>query len=181
MIFKKRNIKKKITEMVILVDKKNRKVGVEEKMKAHYDGLLHRAFSIFVFNSEDKLLLQRRAEEKYHSPGLWSNTVCSHPRQGERTIQAAHRRLNEELGFNCNLKKSFSFIYKAKFDNGLIENEHDTVIIGYYEGKINPNPSEVMDYKWIKMGDLKRGIKKNPDLYTKWLKIALKTKKLHCN
>jgi len=161
-------------EQVILVDENNRKIGVEEKIKAHKEGKLHRAFSIFVFNSKRALLLQQRAKEKYHSGGLWSNTVCSHPQPGETYNKAVHRRLREEMGFDCKLKKSFCFIYNTGFQNGLIENEYDCVFIGKFNGKPNPNPEEVMDYKWIPLKELKKDIVQNPDKYSFWFKIALK-------
>jgi isopentenyl-diphosphate delta-isomerase len=161
------------SQLVILVDKNNRKIGIEEKMRAHIDGRLHRAFSIFIFNSKGELLLQQRAKSKYHSSGLWSNTVCSHPRPGENYQQAVHRRLKEEMGFNCELKKLFSFIYKTDFGNGLIENEYDSVFMGKFDGQPNPNATEVMDYKWIDIKDLKKDVAKNPERYSVWLKIIL--------
>ncbi len=158
---------------LILVDKNNRKIGVEEKIKTHKKGLLHRAFSIFVFNSNGELLLQKRAKSKYHSGGLWSNTVCSHPRNGENYQQAIHRRLKEEMGFDCNLEKITDIIYKSKLKNGLIENEYDRILRGEYNGDIEPNPEEVMDYKWISLEELKKDINNNPDKYTSWFKIIL--------
>ncbi len=160
-------------EYVILVDKNNRKIGIEEKIKAHKEGKLHRAFSIFVFNADGELLLQQRKESKYHSGGLWSNTACSHPRAGETYLQAAHRRLQEEMGFDCPLKKSFCFIYNTGFKNGLIENEYDTVFIGEFNGEPKPDKTEIMDYKWMGMKTLRKDIKKNSHLYSFWLKIAL--------
>ncbi len=162
-----------VKQHVILVDKNNRKIGVEEKIKAHKEGKLHRAFSIFIFNSEGDLLIQQRAKTKYHSGGLWSNTVCSHPKPDETYLQAAHRRLKEEMGFDCNLKKSFCFIYNTGFQNGLIENEYDCVFIGKFDGTPKPNHKEIMDYKWISMKELKQDIIKNPSKYSVWLKIAL--------
>ncbi|MBW2999926.1 isopentenyl-diphosphate Delta-isomerase [Candidatus Woesearchaeota archaeon] len=162
-----------VKQKVILVDKNNRKIGVEEKIKAHKEGKLHRAFSIFVFNSKGELLLQQRAKTKYHSEGLWSNTVCSHPKPNETYHQAIHRRLKEEMGFDCKLKKLFCFIYNTGFQNGLIENEYDCVFIGKFDGKPKPNPKEIMDYKWIPVKELKKDIIKNPNKYSVWLKIAL--------
>lgn len=162
-----------IKEEVILVDKNNNEIGVEEKLKAHREGKLHRAFSILVFNSKGELLLQRRAKEKYHWGGIWANTCCSHPRPNETHEQATHRRLKEEMGFDCELKESSSFIYRSEFSNGLIENEHDTIFIGNYDGEIKPNSSEVMDYCWISPDNLKSKIKENPDDYSPWLKIIL--------
>ena len=158
---------------VVLVDEKNRKFGVSEKVKAHKDGKLHRAFSIFVFNSKGELLIQQRAKTKYHSGGLWSNTVCSHPQPGETYQQAVHRRLKEEMGFDCRLEKSFCFIYKSDFQNGLIENEYDCVFLGKFDGEIKPNAQEIMDSKWIPIEELRQDINKNPDKYSVWLKIAL--------
>jgi len=163
-----------IKQQVVLVDKHNRRIGVEEKIKAHKEGKLHRAFSIFIFNSKGELLIQQRAKTKYHSGGLWSNTVCSHPKPNETYLQAAHRRLKEEMGFNCKLKKLFCFIYNTSFQNGLIENEYDCVLIGKFDGNPKPNPKEVMNYKWILIKELKQDIKKNPNKYTIWLKLVLK-------
>ncbi len=160
-------------DLVILVDKNNRKIGVEEKIKAHNEGKLHRAFSIFVFNSKKELLIQQRAKTKYHSGRLWSNTVCSHPRPGENYQQAAHRRLKEEMGFDCRLKKAFCFIYNTRFQNDLVENEHDSVLVGMFDGKPRPNPKEVMNYKWVPIKELKQDVIKNPHKYTVWLRIAL--------
>ena len=160
-------------EKVILVNKHNRKIGIEEKIKAHKEGKLHRAFSIFIFNSKGELLIQQRAKTKYHSGILWSNTVCSHPRPNETYSKATHRRLKQEMGFDCKLKKLFCFIYKAEFSNKLIENEYDCVFIGKFDGKVKPNKKEVMNYKWISIKDLKKDIKKNPKKYSVWLKIAL--------
>ncbi len=161
-------------QYVILVDKNNKKIGIEEKIKAHKEGKLHRAFSIFVFNSKGELLLQQRAKTKYHSGGLWSNTVCSHPKPNETYKQAIHRRLKEEMGFDCELKKEFCFIYKAKLDNDLIEYEYDCVFVGIFDKDPIPNPEEVMDYKWVSLIDLYKDIEKHPEKYTEWFKIALK-------
>lgn len=160
-------------QKVILVDENDNPIGTEEKIKAHKEGSLHRAFSIFIFNSKGELLLQQRASSKYHSENLWSNTVCSHPKPNETYDQAAHRRLQEEMGFNCPLKKIFCFIYCAKFQNGLIENEYDCVLFGKFNGQPNPNPEEVKDYKWIPVEDLRKDIIINPNKYSVWLKIAL--------
>jgi isopentenyl-diphosphate delta-isomerase len=165
-----------MTEHVILVDENNNELGVEEKIKAHKEGRLHRAFSIFVFNSKGELLIQQRAKTKYHSEMLWSNTVCSHPRPGETYDQAVHRRLMEEMGFDCGLKKLFCFIYNTGFHNGLIENEYDCVFIGKFDGEPKPNPEEIMDCKWVALEELKEDISKNPDRYSVWLKIALEHK-----
>jgi len=160
-------------ERVILVDENDNQIGIEEKIKAHEQGKLHRCFSVVVFNSKKELLIQKRAEDKYHSPGLWTNTCCSHPAPGESTKEAAHRRLKQEMGFDCDLKEIFTFIYQHKFDNGLTEHEYDHVFIGEFEGSPNPNSEEVSDWKWISLDELKNDIQKNPDNYTYWFKILL--------
>jgi len=160
-------------EKVILVDDNDKEIGVEEKMKAHENGgKRHRAFSVFVFNSEKETLLQKRADGKYHWGGVWSNTCCSHPRPEEEVEDAAHRRLQEELGFDCDLKEAFVFNYKAQFENGLWENEVDHVFVGRYEGEVKPNSKEVSDYKWIKVKELTKELEEKPSEYTPWLKIA---------
>ena len=143
-------------EQVILVDEKDKEIGLEEKIKAHKEGKLHRAFSVFVFNQKGEMLLQRRALTKYHSGGLWTNTCCSHPRKGEDVDKAASRRLKEEMGFSCGLKEVFSFIYKTGFDNGLMEHEFDHVFVGAYESEPKINPEEVAEYKWDHGGFVKR-------------------------
>ncbi len=158
---------------VILVDEQDNPVGTMEKMEVHEKALLHRAFSVFIFNSKGEMLLQKRAETKYHSAGLWTNACCSHPKPGEITHFAAERRLKEEMGFNTALQEAFSFIYKAPFQNGLTEYEFDHVFIGEYEGVINPNPEEVSDYRYQSIDQLKSSIKNNPSDYTEWFKIAL--------
>ena len=160
-------------QQVVLVDKNNKKIGVEEKIKAHKEGKLHRAFSIFIFNSNGELLIQQRAKTKYHSGSLWSNSVCSHPKPNETYQQAVCRRLKEEMGFGCKLKKLFCFIYNTGFQNGLIENEYDCVFIGKFDGKPKPNSREIMSYKWISVKELKQDIIKNSNKYTIWLKVAL--------
>jgi len=159
-------------EKVVLVDEKDNKLGIEEKLAAHKSGALHRAFSIFIYNSAGEMLLQQRADSKYHSGGMWTNACCSHPRLNEDVEQAAHRRLQEEMGFDCALKKLFDFIYFARLDQNLIEHEFDHVFSGTYDGKIYLNPSEAKDYKWINIDSLKSDIKKNPQQYTVWFKIA---------
>jgi len=158
---------------VILVDENDNVIGTGEKIKTHQEGKLHRAFSIFVFNSKGQLLLQRRAKSKYHSGGLWSNTCCSHPSPGESLEEAVHRRLKEEMGFDCELRGIFSFTYKVKFDDDLFENEYDHVFIGKFDGNPNPNPEEVDEWKWIDLEELKKGIRENPDNYTYWLKQSI--------
>ncbi|MBL6603739.1 MAG: isopentenyl-diphosphate Delta-isomerase [Bacteroidetes bacterium] len=159
-------------ENVILVDEKDNQVGLMPKLDAHQKGLLHRAFSVFIFNSDYKLLLQKRASSKYHSGGLWTNTCCSHPRDGEDTIEAANRRLYEEMGIKTSLRKVFDFIYRAELDNNLIENEFDHVFYGVYNHDPILNTDEADDFKWIDMETLKNDIDNNPDQYTVWFKIA---------
>jgi isopentenyl-diphosphate delta-isomerase len=166
-------IDKNTSDMIILVDKNDREIGYEEKMKPHLGGRLHRAFSIFVFNSDGKMLLQQRAKSKYHSGGLWTNACCSHPRKGEETDEAAHRRLSEEMGFDCPLEEQFTFIYKAKLDGGRTEHELDHVFTGAYNGEVKPDPEEADGYDWISIDNLKKDMKLNPDKYTVWFKIAL--------
>ncbi len=162
-----------VMEKIILVDKKDREIGTGEKLEVHKSGKLHRAFSIFVFNRKGELLLQKRAKGKYHSGGLWSNTCCSHPRAGERLEKAVHRRLKQEMGFDCSLKEIFSFVYKVKFENGLYEHELDHVFIGNYGRKPEPDPEEAEGWKWISLNELKKDIQKNPGNYTYWLKVSL--------
>ncbi|MCW3079325.1 isopentenyl-diphosphate Delta-isomerase [Segetibacter sp.] len=159
-------------EEVILVTEQDEQVGSMEKMEAHRKGALHRAFSVFIFNERNEMLLQQRALVKYHSGGLWTNACCSHPRPGEDVEAAALRRLHEELGFTTTLTKIFDFHYNAAFDNGLIEHEFDHVYVGIYSGKINPNPSEVKDYCYKKMDELSATIQSYPHKYTAWFCIA---------
>jgi len=160
-------------ERVILVDENNNEIGTEEKLAAHKAGKLHRAFSIFVFNPEGKLLLQKRAASKYHSGGLWTNACCSHPRPDEKLEEAIHRRLTEEMGFDCNLSHAFDFVYSADFSNGLKEHEFDHVFIGTYDGTIKPNPSEADSFKWIDPIKLKDDTKIHPEKYSEWFKISI--------
>lgn len=159
-------------EEVILVNQNDEQVGVMEKMKAHEDAVLHRAFSVFIFNGEGQMLLQQRALSKYHSAGLWTNACCSHPRPGEETINAAKRRLQEELGFSANIKKVFDFVYKAGFENGLTEFEFDHVFIGHHSGDIAPDPKEVMDIAFVSMDTILQSLETEPDKYTAWFHIA---------
>jgi len=159
-------------QQVVLVDENDEEVGLMDKMEAHLKGLLHRAFSVFVFNSRGEMLLQQRALAKYHSGGLWTNACCSHPFPGEGVMEAAERRLLEELGFSVPLSKKFDFIYKASFDNGLTEYEFDHVFTGYYEGEIWPNPDEVADYCFLSMELIERSLVADPGRYTEWFKIA---------
>lgn len=158
-------------EYVILVDENDQEIGKMEKQEAHEKGLLHRAFSVFVFNENKELLLQQRALTKYHSAGLWTNTCCSHPRIGETIEQAAHRRLMEEMGFDCDLSTKTSFIYKAAFENGLTEHEFDHVLVGSFNGEINFNPTEVKNFKWINLEELQIDLLQNNQNYTAWFKI----------
>ena len=158
-------------EKVILVNEKDEQIGLMEKIEAHEKALLHRAFSVFVFNDKNELMIQQRAHSKYHSPGLWTNTCCSHQREGETNIQAGKRRLQEEMGFRTDLKDTISFIYKAPFDNGLTEHEFDHILVGNYEGQPNLNPEEVAAWKWMSLDDIKKDMQENPDIYTEWFKI----------
>ena len=157
---------------IILVDEKDREIGVGEKLKIHQEGKLHRSFSIFIFNSKGQMLLQKRAKTKYHSPSLWSNACCSHPKPNKKLLDEAKRRLKEEMGFVCDLKESFSFIYKAKVED-LIEHEFDHVFLGKFDGNPRPDKAEVGDWKWVAFKELKGDIEKNPENYTPWFKILL--------
>ena len=160
-------------EEMVLVDKNDNQVGTGEKMQVHKDGVLHRAFSIFVFNSEGKMMIHQRNKNKYQSGGLWTNTCCSHPMPGEKTEDAVKRRLQEEMGFTTKLKKAFDFIYRVKFDNGLFEHELDNVFIGRFDGNPKPNPDEVQDWKWVNLKELRKDMDDNPDNYTYWFKEAI--------
>lgn len=162
-------------EEVILIDKAGKQIGVEEKIKAHKQGLLHRAFSIFIFNKNSETLLQQRDNRKYHSGGLWANACCSHPRPGESLEQATHRRLKEELGFDCGLVERFSCTYKVKLDSELFEHERDYVFTGLYDGLVFPNSKEVANLKWMKWDFLLKDVVEQPSLYAYWLKYILKT------
>ncbi|EQC01293.1 isopentenyl-diphosphate Delta-isomerase [Photorhabdus temperata] len=157
-------------EMLILVDKYDNPIGSAGKMDVHQKGMLHRAFSIFVFDKKGNLLLQKRAATKYHSAGLWTNSCCGHPRVGESLDTAAHRRLGEEMGFDCPLKKVLSFIYHATLPNTLIEYEYDHVFIGQFDKEPIINPDEVSDYKWVSPLKLRGLINKDPGEYTVWFK-----------
>ena len=160
-------------EMVILVDQQDRQIGLEERFKVHREGKLHRALSVFIFNERGEMLLQKRAQDKHHSGGLWSNACCSHPRPDESVEWAAARRLREEMGFHCELKEAFCFIYKAELEPGLIEHECDHVFVGHYNGKVFPDPREVEDYRWLDIEVLKEYVTTCPEDYTVWFKIAL--------
>jgi isopentenyl-diphosphate delta-isomerase len=169
----------KMSENVILVDDQDRETGVEEKLTAHRNGgMLHRAFSIFIFNSKGQMLLQKRADHKYHWGGFWTNSCCGHPRPGESIENAATRRLQEELGIKCTLNKVFDFIYRADFKNGLSEHEVDHVFIGIYDGSVHCNPEEVSAYKWVNISTLET---LDDEKYTPWFKIALQRVLFHYN
>jgi isopentenyl-diphosphate delta-isomerase len=160
-------------ELVILVDNQDNEIGQMEKLQAHVEGKLHRAFSVFVFNTKGEVMLQKRAAEKYHSPLLWTNTCCSHPRPNESTKDAAIRRLDEEMGFHCSLQNYFSFIYNVKFSNELIEHEFDHVFIGFYNDSPSINTNEVCEWKWLDWNLLLNDIEINPNDYTFWLKECI--------
>lgn len=158
-------------ENVILVNEKDEPIGLMPKLEAHEKAVLHRAFSVFILNEKNQLMLQQRAHHKYHSPLLWTNTCCSHQREGESNLQAGNRRLREEMGFQAELKELFNFIYKAPFDNGLTEHELDHVMIGYYNENPVINPEEVEAWKWMDIEAVKEDISVHPELYTVWFKI----------
>lgn len=160
-----------MAEFVILVNERDEQIGLMEKMEAHEKAVLHRAFSVFVFNEKNELLLQQRAAHKYHSPLLWANTCCSHQRDGESNIEAGKRRLYEEMGFVCEIKEVTSFIYKAPFDNGLTEHELDHIMVGNYNADPAVNSDEVAAFRWMNLTDVKKDIAENPGEYTAWFKI----------
>lgn len=168
-------------EKVILVNENNEQIGLMPKMEAHEKALLHRAFSVFVFNDDNLLMLQQRALDKYHSPGLWTNTCCSHQRDGETNIEAGKRRLQEEMGFVTELEESISFIYKAPFDNGLTEHEYDHVLLGKFNNEPVINPDEVASWKWMSIEDVKEDMALNPEMYTEWFKIIFEKFYEHLN
>ena len=157
---------------VILVDNNDVAIGSMDKMEAHEKALLHRAFSVFIFNSRGEMLLQQGADKKYHSGGLWTNACCSHPSPGEDTDKAAARRLKEELGFTVDLKKAFTFTYRTDFENGLTENEFDHVYTGIYDGRIVADVDEVKSYRFIPMHEIEISIGRDPAKYTSWFVIA---------
>mgnify|MGYP001207857262 FL=1 len=160
-------------EEVILVNEQDHPVGTMEKMEAHRIGVLHRAFSVFIFNRQGEMMLQQRAFSKYHSPGLWTNACCSHPRDGETVIQAGIRRLHEEMGFTTPLEKIFDFIYKADVGQGLTEHELDHVLVGRFDDTPQLNPEEVADWKWISLEALQMKMIESPEEFTVWFRIAL--------
>ena len=168
-------------EKVILVNENDEQIGLMPKMEAHEKAVLHRAFSVFIFNDKNELMLQQRALSKYHSPGLWTNTCCSHQRDGESNIQAGKRRLMEEMGFVVDLQESISFIYKAPFDNGLTEHEYDHVLIGRYNENPHINREEVADWEWMPLEAVKRDMEVHSELYTEWFKIIFEKFYEHIN
>jgi isopentenyl-diphosphate delta-isomerase len=159
-------------EQVILVDEQDRQVGIGEKISTHRQGLLHRAFSLWVINSKGSILLQQRALSKYHCGGIWANACCGHPRPGEELMSAMHRRLQEEMGFDCDFEEKISFIYKVDFENGLNEHEFLHVSLGVWDGTPKPNPDEVMNHKWLSVKDLEDEISRQPEKYAYWFRIA---------
>ena len=162
-----------MVEYVLLVDEQDNQIGVMEKMQAHQEALLHRAISVFIFNDKNEMLLQQRAAEKYHSPLLWTNACCSHPRPGEVLIDTAHRRLKEEMNMACNLSHQFSFIYKAVLEHGMTEHEYDHVFFGVSNAVPEPNPAEVADWKYMRIEAIEKDIQLNPESYTIWFKLML--------
>lgn len=165
---------------LILVDDYDKEIGIMEKHEAHEKGLLHRAVSVFIFNSDGKLLLQKRALEKYHSPGLWTNTACGHPFPKETIFVAANRKLKEEMGIDCNLTYAFKFKYRVDFENGLSENEIDHVFIGRCDSDPKPDTNEVMDWKWFTEFEISSILKNSPSSLTEWFKICY-PEVLKCN
>ncbi len=161
-------------ENVILVNENDEQIGLMPKLEAHKKAVLHRAFSVFVLNEKGELMLQQRAAHKYHSPLLWTNTCCSHQRDGESNLDAGKRRLLEEMGFVCELKEVFSFIYKAPFDNGLTEHELDHVMVGAFQDDPSINEEEVNDFKWMTLEEVKEDMQIRPESYTEWFKIIFK-------
>ncbi len=161
----------RMEEQVILVNEQDEPIGLMAKLEAHEKAVLHRAFSVFILNERKEIMLQQRATHKYHSPLLWTNTCCSHQRNGETNVQAGTRRLQEEMGFTTELKELFHFIYKAPFDNGLTEHELDHVMIGYYTGEPHINSEEVENWKWMTIEAVRQDMQDNPGIYTVWFKI----------
>ena len=159
-------------QQVILVNENDEPVGVMDKMEAHEKGLLHRAFSVFIFDTKGRMLLQQRAGEKYHGAYLWTNACCSHPYPGEKVEAAAQRRLKEELGFDTDVQEIFSFTYHAAVENGLTEHEYDHVFVGIYEGPVEANKNEVAAFRYQEMSEIKSGIQNQPQLFTVWFKIV---------
>jgi isopentenyl-diphosphate delta-isomerase len=160
-------------KQIILVDEQDREVGTGEKLETHRKGILHRAISVFIFNSKGELMLQKRAKTKYHSGGLWTNTCCSHPRPGETTETAARRRLQEEMGFTCDVRPAGHLLYRVTFDNGLTEHEYDHMFIGESDADPVLNPDEAEDWKWLSPEDIKKDMTVNPGSYSHWFKLSL--------
>jgi isopentenyl-diphosphate delta-isomerase len=160
-------------EMLVLVDEHDQEIGTAEKMEAHRSGILHRAFSVFVQDPDGNVLLQRRAAGKYHSAGLWSNTCCGHPRPGEPVVEAAERRLREEMGFDCGLEEAFTFVYRAPLEKGLVEHELDHVLTGRFAGTPRPDPSEVEEWRSMPVAELLGDVEANPSRYSAWFRPAL--------
>lgn len=161
-----------MTQELILVDENDVQTGVSDKTTVHQQGYLHRAFSVFIFNSKNELLLQQRASSKYHSGGLWTNTCCSHPLNGEELTTAVHRRLKEEMGFDCAVEFKFHFLYRAELENGLTEHEFDHVFFGRSDAVPKPDPEEVSNWKYVDLDTLENDLEKHPENYTAWLKIC---------
>lgn len=159
-------------DRVVLVNERDEETGTMGKLEAHQQGALHRAFSVFIFNRAGRLLLQQRADGKYHSAGLWTNSCCSHPRPGETLRSAVRRRLREELGIRCTVEEEFSFTYRADVGNGLVEHELDHVFFGHYDGPLQPDPAEVQDLRWMRMNDLADDLRTSPERYTAWLRMC---------
>lgn len=162
-----------IDDLVILVNKNDKKIGLMPKMEAHKKGVLHRAFSVFIFNNKNELMIQKRNINKYHSPGLWTNTCCSHQKDGESNISAGKRRLLEEMGFCVELNEIGSFIYNVGVDNGLIEHELDYILVGKYNGNVKINFDEVDNWKWMSLDNIKDDIRTRSKNYTEWFKIIM--------
>lgn len=160
-------------EEVVLVNEHDEEIGIQEKIAAHLTGTLHRAFSVFVFNSSGELLLQQRTSTKYHSRGLWSNTCCGHPRPNETIEMASRRRLNEEMGIDSKLTRLFDFVYRTELEDGLIEHEYDHVLIGHFDGVPTPNCDEVAEWKWIDLAAIRTDMAEHPFRYTYWFRISL--------
>lgn len=163
-----------MAEYILTVDEQDRETGYMEKMEVHKKGVLHRAFSVLIFNNEGEVLLQKRAKMKYHSPGLWTNSCCSHQREGETLTEAVKRRIKEELGIMCHIQEIFKFKYLVEFDNGLIEHELDHVFIGLYNGNVFPDEDEVEEIRWVSLDKLNKEMKEHPEEFTYWFKILMK-------
>jgi isopentenyl-diphosphate delta-isomerase len=159
---------------VILVDKGDRQIGIADKLESHQKGWLHRAISVFIFNRKGELLIQQRADTKYHSGGLWTNTCCSHPAPGEKTMDAANRRLYQEMGLHCELRPAFSFMYRVEFPDGLTEHEYDHIFVGFCEENPKPDASEVQEWAWVSKEYLEKDTQVNPERYTYWFLLVWK-------